>query len=188
MYVSEGWLWVSGIFFAVGTLSTLVMTIMLVMLIMRVKALVDSLQPTLTNVATKIGDVSTTVQGLTHKVEGITEKVEGIADSVKGIAESAKGVADSARSTVQNVGSRAAGVVDNVAHSAEDTIRNAQGNKYFNYLMMGIQILNALRLMKEGKDAGSKVKVKAHVDMDGQLEGKMPVDRGVEQSGSSSGS
>src|SRR5688572_5892676 len=167
MEISPVWLWISGIFFALGIVSTLA-TIALIVVIMR---FFKNIQPTIASVATKVEGVTASVEGLTNKVEGITGKVEGIADTVRGIADSAKGVADSAKGTVQSVGGRAQGLMDNLTNTAESTIKQAEGSKMLNAVMIGLQIFNAIQAVRS--------QPQTKVDKNGQAEGKMTEHRGV---------
>jgi uncharacterized protein YoxC len=167
------WLILSAVFYVAG----IAMFAGLLYLALTLRQVVLNLQPSISNISTKVEGVTTTLNALTHKVEGITEKVDGIADTVRGVADSAKSVADTARSTVESVGNRATQLVSNLTDRAEETLGQAEGSKFVNTVMMGFQVYNAIRHMREGKN-GQVVKA----------EGRIEVDRGVEQSGSSSGS
>jgi uncharacterized protein YoxC len=170
------WFVMSAIFYGFGIL----MFLALIFLAFKMVQFLNNIQPSIANIATKVEGVTQTVESLSHKVEGITTKVEGIADTVKGIADSAKGVADSARGTVQNVGNQATGLVSNLTNTAENTIRKAEGSKILSYIMMGLQVFQAIQQMREHKNG--------QVDKNGSPAGTLPVRRGVEQPGSSSGS
>src|SRR5688572_2857534 len=176
MEISPVWLWISGIFFALGIVSTLA-TIALIVVIMR---FFKNVQPTISSVATKVEGVTASVESLTNKVESITGKVECIADTVRGIADSAKGVADSAKGTVQSVGGKAQGLMENLTNTAENTIKQTEGSKLLNAVMIGLQVFNAVQAIR--------AQTQSQVDKNGKAEGKMTEHRGVEQSGSSSGS
>jgi uncharacterized protein YoxC len=174
------WFVLSGIFYVCGILMFLGLLVGAWMLFQRIRQFLDKVQPSIANVATKVEGVTTTVENLSHKVEGITAKVEGIADSVKGIADSARGVADSAKGTVQRVGGRAENLVTNLSGKAEETMQSTRGSQVMTAVMMGIQVFNAIKHMREQKDG--------HVEKNGQVAGNIEEYRGVEQSGSSSGS
>ena len=170
------WFWLSGAFYAFG----IIMFLVIAFLCVKVIGFLKNVQPSITNVAAKIETVTTTVNNLSHKVEGITGKVEGIADTVRGIADSAKDVADSAKGTVRSVGNKTQELVSNLSTRAEETLMHAKGSQVVNALMMGMQVYNAVQHMRQHKNG--------QVDNKGEPQGNIDEHRGVEQSGSSSGS
>ena len=170
------WFWLSGAFYVFG----IIMFVVLALLGLKVMQFLQNIQPSIASVAAKVETVTTTVNNLSHKVEGITGKVEGIADSVKGIADSARGVADTAKGTVQSVGNKTQELVSNLSTRAEETLMHAKGSQVVNALMMGMQVYNAVQHMRHHKNG--------QVEKKAEPQGTMDEHRGVEQSGSSSGS
>jgi outer membrane murein-binding lipoprotein Lpp len=167
------WLIASGVFFVLVAVFFLALCVMVGTLIKLVK-----------NMEPKVSSLLTQVQGLVQKVESLTAKVEGIADSTK--------------TTVDSVGGRAKSIAGTVEH-----VTAIAGKGFERFAPILGTVLAAVRLFglyqdMRAKAATTKTAEEKAAGADAtnghssgnvdSKQGKLMPRRGVEQSGSSSGS
>ena len=137
---------------------------------------------------------------VSKQVAGLNEKVNDLIPQVKSLVEKVNEIASSTKSTVDNVGGHAKGIATSV-----DQISTIFAQRFEQFApILGLLFTGAkvLKLIREVRGEKQRVKVKnpgpndemvidlgEHVkDGKNAKRGKMTVRRGVEQSGSSSGS
>ena len=172
------WLVLSSIFFALTALGFLGMAFAM----LKMYQLVAGLIPTIQGVSAKVEDVSGQVSAIAHTVHGITQKVEQLTEKVHGIADSAKG-------QVETVGDRAKGLVthlDQLATSSSGRFQAASG--WIAGAMTAYKLWKSWQETRAESRARSGRYMPVPVDTNGSHRDNDSLHRGVEQSGSSSGS
>ncbi len=178
--IPNWWLLVTGI----AAILFVVLIAVMAFLIMTLIKLVQDLQQPVTKLLDQVNDLVPEVKGLVVKVEALTEKVEAIADSTK--------------VTVDSVGEKTkaiAATVDGITAFASRQLQ--QYAPIIGSVLTGIRMFNAFREYKKSKPkvrvertANGSLALEIHAaDGEAQVKkGKVNKHRGVEQSGSSSGS
>jgi uncharacterized protein YoxC len=111
------------------------------------------------------------------KTDALMARIEGVTDKLDEIAATAKGTVEDVSGRTRGLASRMEGVANTAL------VKFDKASPLIGTIVAGMKLYNMFIAMR-----AERASVKSEVDMNGRVRDNLPVRRGVEQSGSSSGS